>query len=329
MTQLSAATTLANAFAGRGLGLEVHASFGPLGSAFRCMGDMVVQFGKRLIQRLRKKGLCRRECIVPASLPGSGSGSGSERVSVLAEMEHSDYEQCGHSALTFDAATRPALPTCQLSPKSMFSSVRDAYCMQCKAVGDECGLDSDCATSLCHGKTCKTTNLVPGRSCVRNGMCASGVCQGGVCMVTTRRGVPDRCSEKVQREWKLVGGEGAAGGDIDMGAMGGCRCRQDKDCKGEGKCQGFAAHFYGDTLGVCLGMPPAPLCARWGVRSHCCSNIECTWKSEAGAEPGDEHDGKCVRAKSQWPMRAVCDENHRHHRRGVDNGKSVLLQTNA
>ena len=81
-------------------------------------------------------------------------------------------------------------------------------------------------------------------------------------MVTTRRGVPDRCSEKVQREWKLVGGgEDANGGDIDMGAMGGCRCKEDEDCKGSGTCKGFATHFYGDTLGVCLGNPPAPLCA--------------------------------------------------------------------
>ena len=327
-TQLTAAETLENTLAGKGLGLEVHASFGPLGSAFRCMGDMVVQFGKKLVKRMRKKGLCKRECSVLGS--ESGSELASEGVSVLAEMESSDYEQCGHAALTFDAVTRPTLPTCQLSPKSMFSSQRDAYCMQCKAVGDECGINSDCTTSLCHDKTCQPTNLVPGKSCTRNEMCAFGVCQGGVCTVVT----PDRCEEKAQREWNLVGGdEGAGGGDVDMGAMGGCRCKEDNDCKGGGTCRGFAAHFYGNTLGVCLGAPPAPLCARWGVRSHCCSNTECTWNPDTEAEPGDEHNGKCVRAKAPWPVRHVCDHHHQydaddHHHRRRGQIKSALLQAN-
>ena len=61
---LSSGEALAQLFEGKGAGLEVHASFGPIGSAFTCMGSMAVALGKKLIARMKRKSMCLKECTL-------------------------------------------------------------------------------------------------------------------------------------------------------------------------------------------------------------------------------------------------------------------------
>jgi hypothetical protein len=275
---LSAAEALKTILEGTGLGFSVAASFGPLGSAFQCMGSMVINFGKKVISRLRRKSMCQKECIIAVAKNKDSAQA------ELEQMSNIDYEQCDHESLKLDAENRPQLPTCQLSPKSMFSSTRIAYCFKCVATGEECNIDMDCATGLCHQKVCLRTHLEPGTTCSKHKQCTSGECHEKTCTVRNN----NRCVTA-----KAKGG-----------TMGGCRCANDEDCGGS-KCLGFKESFFGDTKGVCIGNPPEAICSPYDNRMHCCEAEECEWTS--GADSDNNFDGSCEASSEKWPKRKTCD----------------------
>jgi len=213
---------------------------------------------------------------------------------ILASIEDNDFEVCGESVYTLDPVKRPVLPTCQLAPRAFFSKKREAYCMQCKELGEECGINSDCSTNLCVNKKCLATNVLPGQPCSKNKQCASQQCKANTCIVA----VEDRCIQ------------GSGGNPGNMGQKGGCRCETDKDCQGSasGKCEGYEPGWLFKKMGVCAGKAPAPLCSRHAKRALCCGNIECEWQPDAKAQRDSEFEGTCVISSTViWPTRPVCD----------------------
>ena len=198
---------------------------------------------------------------------------------LLERQSASDAVQCDHSRFTtnFDLRTRPTLPVCQLAPRGMLGRItgakQTAYCSACQAVGDKCGLSSDCSTGICAAGFCLASSVLPGDECTLDEQCLSETCRKGVCTVTDAI----RC-------------------DASSGPKGGCPCDPSHGCGG-GKCIGSKKHLFGTTKGVCSGPAAPALCEQLGPKEHCCSNIECEWSA-----------GVCKPVAAEpWPRRSHCD----------------------
>jgi hypothetical protein len=291
---LSAGQAASKVFQGKGLGLEVHAAFGPIGSAFKCMGSMAVALGKRVVARLRRKSVCMKNCVL---------NDGDAKLTGLAEQAASNAEQCDHASFiaannNMDLRARPILPVCQLSPRSMLGRIKGsrpmAFCSACRAVGEDCGVSGDCATGICAKQLCLASNVLPGQECTRDEQCLSETCQQGMCTVTDDA----RCQ---------------GGATSPSGPKGGCHCTHDNDCGG-GKCEGYKKRRIGwARKGVCSGPAAPALCNRLGVEEHCCTNIECEWKA-----------GTCEGGVASWPHRPHCDGA----KKKSGDGSQMLLKAN-
>ena len=219
-------------------------------------------------------------------------------------------EQCGGASIVLDQMNRPSLPSCAYERAGYFGSSRPnsntpAFCQMCKKVGEECGMNNDCATDLClkndqEGSklACARVNKFPGQACISDAECRSAQCIqitvpyafGGVCGASE-----SRCNQPKE----------------DMqGKTGGCSCKRDHDCAGDQKdrCKGEVSIGIYTWSGGCLGDPPPPRCHNYASVSTCCEVFQCEWQGTKGGTDGLGLGGACVFAgETPWPRRQVCD----------------------